>query len=145
MYGYRGNSERRAKLWDWDKIYPLLYVLIKWISNKNLLYSTGNSSQYSVMTYMGKESKEEWTCVCVISMPEMVKNLPAMQETWVRSLRSNWRSPGEGNDNPLILAWRIPWTEEPGGLQSMGSQRVGHDCATCTTQHNWFNLLCMRN
>ena len=38
------------------------------------------------------------------------------------------RSPGEGNDNPLvILAWRIPWTEEPGGLQSMGSQRVGHD------------------
>ena len=38
------------------------------------------------------------------------------------------RSPGEGNDNPLvILAWRIPWTEEPGGLQSIGSQRVGHD------------------
>ena len=38
------------------------------------------------------------------------------------------RSPGEGNGNPLsILAWRIPWTEEPGGLQSMGLQRVGHD------------------
>ena len=39
------------------------------------------------------------------------------------------RSPGEGNGNPLssILAWRIPWTEEPGGLQSTGSQRVGHD------------------
>ena len=38
------------------------------------------------------------------------------------------RSPGEGNGNPLsILAWRIPWTEEPGGLQSKGSQRVGHD------------------
>ena len=38
------------------------------------------------------------------------------------------RSPGEGNDNPLVvLAWRIPWREEPGGLQSMGSQRVGHD------------------
>ena len=38
------------------------------------------------------------------------------------------RSPGEGNGNPLsILAWRITWTEEPGGLQSMGSQRVGHD------------------
>ena len=38
------------------------------------------------------------------------------------------RSPGEGQGNPLqyILAWRIPWTEEPGGLQSMGSQRVGH-------------------
>ena len=38
------------------------------------------------------------------------------------------RSPGEGNGNPLsILAWRIPWTEEPGGLQSVGLQRVGHD------------------
>ena len=38
------------------------------------------------------------------------------------------RSPGEGNDDPpSFLAWRIPWTEEPGGLQSMESQRVGHD------------------
>ena len=54
----------------------------------------------------------------------MVKNLPAVRETWVQSL---------GQENPLeeglathsgILAWRIPWTEEPGGLQSMGSQRV---------------------
>ena len=39
------------------------------------------------------------------------------------------RSPGEGNGYPLqwVLAWRIPWTEEPGGLQPMGSQRIGHD------------------
>ena len=61
-------------------------------------------------------------------MAQMVKNLPAMRETqelWVRSL---------GREDPLekgmathasILAWRISWTEEPGGLQSMGSQRVG--------------------
>ena len=57
----------------------------------------------------------------------MVKNSPAMQETWIQSL---------GQEDPLeegmatdssILAWKIPWTEEPGGLQSMGSQRVGHD------------------
>ena len=56
----------------------------------------------------------------------MVKNPRAMQEIGVQSL---------GRDDPLekglatlssILAWRIPWTEEPGGLQSMGSQRVGH-------------------
>ena len=46
------------------------------------------------------------------------------------------RSPGEGNGNPLqYIAWRIPWTEEPGGLQSMGSQRVGHDWATNTYTH----------
>ena len=44
------------------------------------------------------------------------------------SIPGSGRSSGEGNGNPLrILAWRIPWTEESGGLQSMGSQRVGHD------------------
>ena len=57
-------------------------------------------------------------------MAQVVKSLPAVQETWVRSL---------GQDDPLekgmpthssILAWRIPWTEEPDGLQSMASQRV---------------------
>ena len=58
---------------------------------------------------------------------QVVKNLPAVQETRVRSL---------GREDPLekemvihssILAWRVPWTEEPGGLQPIGSQRVGHD------------------
>ena len=57
----------------------------------------------------------------------VAQNLPAMWETWVRSL---------GREDPLeegmathssVLAWRIPWTEEPRGLQSMGSQRVRHD------------------
>ena len=44
------------------------------------------------------------------------------------SIPESGRSPGEGNDNALhILVWRIPWTEEPGGLQSMGSLAVGHD------------------
>ena len=60
-------------------------------------------------------------------MAQMIVNLPAMQETQVQSL---------GQEEPLeegmaahssVLAWRGPWTEEPGGLQSMGSQRVGHD------------------
>ena len=60
-------------------------------------------------------------------MVQTVKNLPAMQETWVQSL---------GQEDPLekgmathssILVWRIPWTEEPDRLQSMGSQRVGRD------------------
>ena len=57
----------------------------------------------------------------------MVKNLPAVQETKVRSL--GWKDPLEKGMAPQsnILAWRIPWTEEPGGLQSMGSQRVGCD------------------
>ena len=60
----------------------------------------------------------------------MIKNLPAMQEMWFRSLGQ--RDPLEKEMATLssILAWEIPWTEEPGGIQSMGSQRVGHNLAT---------------
>ena len=62
-----------------------------------------------------------------ILMAQTVKNPPAVHETWLQSL---------GGEDPLekgmathssILAWKIPWTEEPGGLRSMGLQRVGHD------------------
>ena len=62
-----------------------------------------------------------------VRVAQMVKRLPAMRETWVQS---------QGREDPLekemathssILAWKIPWIEEPGGLQSIGSQRVGHD------------------
>ena len=57
----------------------------------------------------------------------MVKNPPAMRETWVLSL--DWEDPLEKGiaTYTSILAWRTTWTEEPGGLQSMESQRVGHD------------------
>jgi len=57
----------------------------------------------------------------------MVKNPPAMRETWVRSL--GWEDAlKEGMATHFsILAWRIPWTEEPGRLQSMRLQRIGHD------------------
>ena len=57
----------------------------------------------------------------------MVKNLPAVQETWVQSL--GWEDPQEKGmaTHSNILARRIPWTEEPGKLQSMGLQRVRHD------------------
>ena len=56
----------------------------------------------------------------------MVKNLPAMQKTWVRSLGQDDLLE-KGMTCPLHLALRIPWIEEPGRLQSMGSKRVGHD------------------
>ena len=68
---------------------------------------------------------------------QMVKNLLSMQETWVRSL---------GGEDPLekgmathsrILAWRIPWTEEPGGLQSMGTEKMW----TRLSAHPFINLL----
>ena len=56
-----------------------------------------------------------------------VKNLPAIQETWVQSLGQEDLLEKEMATHSSILAWRIPWTEEPGRLQSMGLQRVGHD------------------
>ena len=60
-------------------------------------------------------------------LAQSVKNLPAMQETQVQSL--GWEDPLEKEmaTHSSILAWKIPWTEEPGGLQSMGLQRVQHD------------------
>ena len=57
----------------------------------------------------------------------MIKHLPAMRETWVRSLGGEDPLEKEMATHSSILAWRIPWTEELDGLQPMGSQRVGHD------------------
>ena len=74
-------------------------------------------------------------------MAQTVKNPPAMQETQV------W---APGQEDPLekemathssVPAWRIPWTEEPGRLQSMGSQRVGHDWVTKHSTANMYNSL----
>ena len=61
---------------------------------------------------------------------QRVKHLPAMRETWVRSL--GWEDPLEKEraTHSRTLAWKIPWTEKSGRLQSMGSQRAGHDRAT---------------
>ena len=59
---------------------------------------------------------------------EQIKNLPAVQETWVHFLgREDPLEKGMATHHSSILAWKIPWREEPGGLQSMGSQRAGHD------------------
>ena len=65
-------------------------------------------------------------------VPQTIKNLPAVQETRVRSLA--WEDPLDKGmaTHHSIVAWRIPWIEEAGGLQSMGFQRVGHDWATNT-------------
>ena len=60
----------------------------------------------------------------------VVKNLPAMQEMWVQSLGQEDPLEKEMAAHSSILAWEIPWPEEPDGLQSMGSQRVGHDLVT---------------
>ena len=73
---------------------------------------------------------------------QKLKRLPAMQETWVRSL--GWEDPLEKEmaTHSSSLAWRIPLMEEPGGLQSTGSQRVGHDWVSdLTEKHLYAQLL----
>ena len=62
-----------------------------------------------------------------VLVAQTVKNLPAMQETQVRSLGQEDLPEKRMATHSSILVWRIPWTEELGGLQSMGSLRVGHD------------------
>ena len=96
------------------------WKMIKMGSNGNFVCSFGflhcRRTLYQ-LSYQGRASR----------VVQRLKHLPAVQETWVQSL---------GREDPLekkmatrssILAWRIPWMEEPGGLQSMGSQRVRHD------------------
>ena len=68
-----------------------------------------------------------YTYIWASFVVQLVENLPAMRETWVRFL--GWEDPMEESmaTHSSILAWRIPWTEDPGGLRYMGLQRVEHD------------------
>ena len=77
------------------------------------------SEQFTTESSLGSSSK--------LPVAKRLKRLPGMQETQVRSL--GWEDPLEKEmaTHSSILAWRVPWKEEPGRLQSMGSQRVGHD------------------
>ena len=85
--------------------------------------------KYLAIAYLRRQNNcmqkiiQHWASLVVQS----VKNLPAVQETQVRSL--GWEDPLEKEmaTHSRILAWKISWTEEPGGLQSMGSLRIGHD------------------
>ena len=92
--------------------------------NAGLSLGSGRSSGEGI----GYSLQYSWASL----VAQMVKTLPAMQETWVWSL--GWENPlQKGTATHFsILAWRIPWTEEPGRLQSMGLQRVGHNWATFT-------------
>ena len=87
----------------------------------------GNHRAPSWASYVIKQLPTSYLIHGASLVAQRVKCLPAMQETQVQSLV--WEDPLEKEraTHSSILAWRIPWTEEPGGLQSMGSQRVGHD------------------
>ena len=119
---FQRKKEENLSEIDQAKITQLLHKsLIPQKKKKNkLIYLTSSKLKSFLLQKMGFPASS------------MVKNLPSrkdLQETQVCSL--GWDDPLEEDmaTHSSILAWRIPWTEEPGGLQSMGSQRVGHDLA----------------
>ena len=87
-----------------------------------------------------KKIREDSVTIRASLVAQKLKPLPAMWETWVRSLGQEDPLEKEMATHSSILAWRIPWTEEPGGLQSTGSQRVGHDWATSLHFSNYHKL-----
>ena len=121
-------------------------IINVFISSKNFLVLFWSSSHLHLPTSRQSLSV---TRVCVAKnlcliffwaslVAQIVKNLPEMRETWIWSL--DWEDPLEEGKatHSSILAWRIPWTEEPGGLQSVGLQRVGYDWVTKQRAHIFF-------
>ena len=94
-------------------------------------YSIAQGTVFNILIKHNRKEYEKKKYICIILGASLVaqrlKRLPGMQETWVRSL--SWEDPLEKElaTHSSTLAWKIPWREEPGRLQSMGSQRVGHD------------------
>ena len=91
-------------------------------------------SLYSLSTFTVKSTS---TLTADSLVAQWLKRLPPMRETWVRSLGQKDPLEKEMAIHSSILAWRIPWTEKPSRLQSMGSQRVGHDWATSPSPSEW--------
>ena len=106
--------------WECKLIWPFWIIILAYFFKR--WYYLQNWSRF-----IDRENKFMASLVA-----QLVKNLPAMPETWIWSL--GWEDPLEKRTaiHSSILTWRIPWTEEPGRLQSMGSQKVEHDWATFT-------------
>ena len=93
----------------------------EYIANRHFFKASYNSKGY--VCHLLISSDIIWTSL----VAHRLKHLPAMWETWVRSLGREDPLEKEMATHSSILAWRIPWTKEAGKLQSTGSQRVGHD------------------
>ena len=105
--------------------------VVAWLTPRHWWARCGSDT---VGSELGHLTQQSFISVCLLHSPsETGKNLPAVLECWTRSLA--WEDPLEEGmaTHCSIPAWRISWTEEPGALQSMGSQRVRHDWATNTS------------
>ena len=126
-------------------------VLFPWWSQTCLSDWTTPTTKPFHLELWPHETRDSWIKILAVIwqsslVAQMVKNPPAMQETWVQSLDQEDPLEKEMATHSSIHAWKIPWTEQPGGLQSMRSQSVEHDWVTNTftslsdlslTLHNW--------
>ena len=108
----------RVKIMEYTHIH-----IHPWANSKQ---SNRNKVQYIDLAHNGKKKKLFTTSLVV----QTVKRLSIRWETWVQSLGREDPLENEMAIHSSIIAWKIPWTEEPGRLQSMGSQRVGHNWVT---------------
>ena len=94
---------------------------------EHILMEQGNEAGISTCFVFFFLKSRLWPSFRTSLVAQMVKCLPTMWETWVQSL--GWEDPLEKEmaTHSSTIAWKIPWTERPGRLQSMGSQRVGND------------------
>ena len=90
--------------------------------------STSSGSQKKQENFIKRSTSASFTGASLVA--QTVKHLPAMQETWVPSLGQEDPLEKEMATQSSTLAWKIPWTEKPGGLQSMGLQRIRHNRVT---------------
>ena len=134
MYITTGNIYSALGNLAWVPIWIAItgYTTGKYFYNKNSISRR----------YLSKLIHSMSNCIFVRAsqVAQMVKNLPEMQGTWVQSL--SWEDPLEKGmaTHSSIPARRIPWTEKPGGLQSLGSQRVWQDWVTSTYIHTNSNF-----
>ena len=112
----------------WQPTPVFLAWKIPWMEKPGRLQSMG-SKKLEITEWL--HILFRWYLTSLVA--QRLKHLPPMRETWVWSLGQEDPLEKEMATHSSILAWRIPWTEEPGGLQSTGSQRVGHDWVTLLT------------
>ena len=120
-------NQRKLTLWNWNSNNYVMVLLTRKV------FSPEGKKICPALRECDSASSDSLVLILV----QLVKNLPAMQEIWVQSL--GWEDPLEKEmaTHSSILAWRILWTEEPGGLQPMRSQRGGHDWVTNAHTQFW--------
>ena len=129
-------------VYSWHKNIPWTWIQVR-ISFSNVIYQYLESISLVVKYsyFIIYNIHIIWLCVIIHAslMAQVVKRLPAMRETWVWSL--GWEDlEKEMATHSSTLAWKTPWTEEPGRLQTMGSQRVGHDWVTSLSQYVVYDM-----